>query len=735
MKTEYTIKNFRAFDEKGATVNFKPITILTGTNGSGKSSIVKSLVLFDTYRKSLLLDEENGEWCFSNHRLDFNKSKAKNLGSYQSVLNKSGSENKIEFSFSTYSKLFGDDIRVCFVFEADENDTRKFGTIYSLSFYTKDGNLILFVMNDEKKQICLYHRNFNLLRDSFLRFMSGLNYLSAKDNNEKTEEINNHSFVNIYKKEKISDIEQWREKNSNEWYYFQAFQQTLDYKSRKKSQHIANIFGNVLSSGDGDTYIQKLIKYDVIFYFPILETLFPLSKKEFKTEIEKLLNGKDIQENMNFALQRMMRDFQESEHGTFWEYYKTKEDCFFQEDFDNISDYYDNNLENDKVVISVKPLQTSYLWATRNSWSYKKKIDDPDYTGDDEIINGLVLDRWEKATNNCDFTLVTDVVMNLDLLVVNNEPNSVYDIPEYVHRWKYISGMKHHKISNCFHSFVYELLHEAVKDVLSKRVSYLDSSVLNIKRMYPLDADDEFTRLLNHYFEALSDYRNRWGKHEAAMEGVQRLTAFFLEDWIRKFNLGYGSQIDVDEEGLVATIRLLKNDDEKGRLLAEEGFGVSQLFTIILRVLTAVIEANDMVVRPISHHDGLAFEVFQNQEWEENIALEEPEVHLHPKLQSMLAELFVTAYKLFGVHFIIETHSEYIIRKLQLLVAENKIDHGDISIQYVNAAKDFAENEPIIKNINILKDGMLDGNFGSGFFDEADMLSMFLLTAGGNNHE
>ena len=49
MKTKYTIKNFRVFDEKGVTVDIKPITILTGCNSSGKSSIVKSMVLLNTY--------------------------------------------------------------------------------------------------------------------------------------------------------------------------------------------------------------------------------------------------------------------------------------------------------------------------------------------------------------------------------------------------------------------------------------------------------------------------------------------------------------------------------------------------------------------------------------------------------------------------------------------------------------------------------------------------------------
>ena len=43
--------------------------------------------------------------------------------------------------------------------------------------------------------------------------------------------------------------------------------------------------------------------------------------------------------------------------------------------------------------------------------------------------------------------------------------------------------------------------------------------------------------------------------------------------------------------------------------------------------------------------------------------------------------------------------------------------------------------EPQVKKIGIRKDGMLNGNFGEGFFDEADMLSMYLLTAGSDGEE
>lgn len=44
MYTDYTVKNFRIFDEEGATIPLRPVTLLTGCNNTGKSSIVKSYV-------------------------------------------------------------------------------------------------------------------------------------------------------------------------------------------------------------------------------------------------------------------------------------------------------------------------------------------------------------------------------------------------------------------------------------------------------------------------------------------------------------------------------------------------------------------------------------------------------------------------------------------------------------------------------------------------------------------
>ena len=53
MNTNFTIKNFRVFDENGVTIDIKPMTILTGCNSSGKSSIVKAAFLLNDFMKQV----------------------------------------------------------------------------------------------------------------------------------------------------------------------------------------------------------------------------------------------------------------------------------------------------------------------------------------------------------------------------------------------------------------------------------------------------------------------------------------------------------------------------------------------------------------------------------------------------------------------------------------------------------------------------------------------------------
>ena len=86
--------------------------------------------------------------------------------------------------------------------------------------------------------------------------------------------------------------------------------------------------------------------------------------------------------------------------------------------------------------------------------------------------------------------------------------------------------------------------------------------------------------------------------------------------------------------------------------------------------------------------------------------------------------MFYEAYTEYGINFIIETHSEYLIRKTQVLVARMKFTSNDECddnnpFQTIYIASD---KEPY--SLGYRMDGKFKNDFGPGFFDEAVNLMM-----------
>lgn len=56
------------------------------------------------------------------------------------------------------------------------------------------------------------------------------------------------------------------------------------------------------------------------------------------------------------------------------------------------------------------------------------------------------------------------------------------------------------------------------------------------------------------------------------------------------------------------------------------------------------------------------------------IILDEPEIHLHPEWQVLFAELIVLLQKEFGMHILLNTHSPYFLRAIQVFAGKHGID-------------------------------------------------------------
>ncbi len=120
------------------------------------------------------------------------------------------------------------------------------------------------------------------------------------------------------------------------------------------------------------------------------------------------------------------------------------------------------------------------------------------------------------------------------------------------------------------------------------------------------------------------------------------------------------------------------------------------------------------------------------------IACEQPEIHLHPALVADLADYFIETSNLpiknrefnlskefiknnkfvFGNQWIIETHSELLLRRILKRIREGKIKNTDVSVLYVEPATSKHKSAQILE-LRIDSDGEFIDRWPDGFFDEA----------------
>jgi len=127
--------------------------------------------------------------------------------------------------------------------------------------------------------------------------------------------------------------------------------------------------------------------------------------------------------------------------------------------------------------------------------------------------------------------------------------------------------------------------------------------------------------------------------------------------------------------------------------LTDVGFGVSQ-------VLPVIVECFYVPRRSI-------------------VIFEQPEIHLHPRVQADLADLFVDAIRarengvLRQCQFIIESHSEHFLRRLQRRIAEEQLTKEDAALYFVHTDGSSAR----IEELRIDKYGNIS-NWPEGFFGD-----------------
>ncbi len=170
------------------------------------------------------------------------------------------------------------------------------------------------------------------------------------------------------------------------------------------------------------------------------------------------------------------------------------------------------------------------------------------------------------------------------------------------------------------------------------------------------------------------------------------------------------SLVDFDSDYL---IELLESLPIKTKVLLNEtasdlevhpsdiGVGISQLLPVIVAVLY--------------QRSGL-------------ISVEQPELHIHPRLQVALGDLFASQVNNEDIDtiYLLETHSEHLILRLLRRIRETsakelpadapKLTPDDVAVLYIESSADGMK----INNLKITGDGDFEEDWPKGFFDERD---------------
>ncbi|MCS5488882.1 DUF3696 domain-containing protein [Algoriphagus limi] len=243
---------------------------------------------------------------------------------------------------------------------------------------------------------------------------------------------------------------------------------------------------------------------------------------------------------------------------------------------------------------------------------------------------------------------------------------------------------------------------------------------------------------ISHFSSLRSDSKKYYTKEDKGLFSLftqyEKVNAVFNSE-IKEFvksqlqAFAFGDTIEVaNHKNILTEVYLVRSEGKV--LLSDLGFGYTQLLPIIMKIaLVAHLGEKDkrFFLPPLFD------DVLEPTYWDSFFLLEEPESNLHPAFQSKIAELIAYAAAKFRIRFIVETHSEYLIRKLQYLIAKRDLINSDaVTIYYFNKPGSEEAEDSLFRTIQIEPNGRLTGGFGSGFFDESDNIAFDLFML---NHE
>lgn len=159
-----------------------------------------------------------------------------------------------------------------------------------------------------------------------------------------------------------------------------------------------------------------------------------------------------------------------------------------------------------------------------------------------------------------------------------------------------------------------------------------------------------------------------------------------VAEWLRGSMLAKDLKIEYESDRNYE-IRIQNYSSGESQNFVDVGYGVSQVVPILV--------------------------AGYNLDQRDTLIVEEPEIHLHPQAQAELGKFFLDLYA-DKINSIVETHSEYLVVRLQQYVAQGLISRDDIVFYFIRSGSDGKE----VVELCLDEKGVFTSEWPGGFFPQ-----------------
>ncbi len=698
--------NFRLFEEE--LFEFTPLTILTGPNSSGKSTLVKALTLLQENLKS---PNYLGRLTFKegNHR----------LGSFESVLKTGAKQKIIGFDLkieNTSIKRLGQDDRHVFDDVKYFNISLRYsqdsiqkengviseyrvdleyeeGSCFKIIHLARDGGAADVFINTSWLVQSLLDKQLFKINPKLYKIWSLLNPEDIqiavkeiiagleKEKTQKLKEIDNKSF-DLINYEKTSDdvtsdstIQAKLNQLNKDISSYEKEYEKMTKKLRLTIERLEQEeLEKIKTENDSEALssIREQIE-DIEIKLSQIEESYLNKQKEFEQQKNNIISEREYEIKKQIdELEEKGQDLEDKE--------EEEVEQLFDKEIENINgDYIRTQLYN-QIRIAALGFFQEEIGDSQINYNIPSLKDN---TLSDYLINVEWRGAIESLINHYTSLQAVDVIpWNKETSFIkdkllSHDPVLFMDL--------FSDGDEEGDYNQLTNNLITQL-RIVIKELFQPLPFHALSAVRGLQqRFYQTSGSSSFDLEVSLSKLLSMQYQREKEKLD------------FINHWVREFEIGQQVFAEVVEGDFIKGC-IQDFEENGGQLvnLADKGLGVSQLLPIIVAAADAL-------------ESGML------------ICVEEPGTHLHPNFQAKLVE-FVQAGVDQGVNFLFETHSEYFIRKLQHHIIHDEVfDEGLILIKYLG---EYRGKKGAFIKVSADGDLISDGeavlaDFGQGFLDEA----------------